>query len=52
MDRDRTKQLTEHTNKVNKHILNNSAIKNGMTPNSSIGLSHPIKLPNQIIPRI
>ena len=37
-------------NIVNREILNNSANKKGVTPNSSIGLSHPIKVPSQRTP--
>ena len=36
----------------NNKILNNSANKNGSAPNLNIGLSHPIKVPNQIKPKI
>ena len=32
--------------------LNNSASKKGVTPSCIIGLSHPIKLPNQNTPKI
>ena len=35
---------------VNRQILNNSANKKGVTPSSSIGLSHPIKVPSQRTP--
>ena len=38
-------------NKVNKTILNNSASKKGFTPNSNIGLSHPIIVPSHKIPK-
>ena len=31
-------------------ILNNSASKKGFAPRSNIGLSQPIKIPNQISP--
>ena len=37
---------------VSKAILKTSANKNGKTPNSKIGLSHPIRVPNHKIPRI
>ena len=38
--------------KVNNSILNSSANMNGITPNCNIGLSQPIKSPNQKIPKI
>ena len=37
-------------NIANRQILNNSANKKGVTPSSSIGLSHPIKVPSQRAP--
>ena len=33
-------------------ILNTSANKNGLAPNSNIGLSHPINVPNHNNPKI
>ena len=33
-------------------ILNTSANKNGLAPNSKIGLSHPINVPNHNNPKI
>ena len=39
--------------KINsKAILNTSANKKGATPNSKIGLSHPIMFPSHKIPKI
>ncbi len=35
-----------------KSILNNSANRKGSAPSLNIGLSHPIKVPNQIKPKI
>ena len=37
---------------VNKAILNNSANKNGVTPNWITGLSHPIKFPSHKTPKM
>jgi len=37
---------------VSNVILKISAIKNGITPNSKIGLSQPINAPSHKIPKI
>ena len=37
---------------VSKTILNNSANKNGVTPNRKIGLSQPIRVPSHNTPKI
>ena len=44
--------ITDEERKVKIRILNNSANKKGFAPSSKMGLSHPIRLPNHINPKI